>query len=467
MRIGILAFASTALAAPALTAQFAFAPAPSQPIVPLGPPGAFDAGNAIVARVVRHAGVDHLFYVGDTSLHVDGAIGLATSADGVNFTKHVANPILSADGTGYDAGQLFYCAPLFDASAQQWVLYYGGAPALGTLNGCAVGRAIAPSATGPWVRSAAPVLSPGGPAEWDAGWVAPDTVSKSGSEWRMYYSGGRSFHDLFGAQRRIGLATSVDGVTWTKHDDASTGAPPFAQSDPVLDVGPPGSWDSHFTLLPVVHETEHGFEMFYTGWNGGSGFVSIGYATSADGVAWNRVCAEPAFSGDAAVPVLVSGSIAREGETYVLLYDVNQQTPAPTEIWRAVSATSFRAHGVGCPGAGGFVPQVHLRGCARPGESVTLEIEDGLGGAPAALLLGSGAGQVPAGGGCDLLVASVFPVPILLVLPGAGPGGGGFALTALLPASLPPVSVTLQLFVADAAAAIGLSASNGATLVVP
>ena len=50
---------------------------------------------------------------------------------------------------------------------------------------------------------------------------------------------------------RIGYATSSDGIAWTKYDDPSTTAPPYAESDPVLGLGP-GSFETVWVYFPQV-----------------------------------------------------------------------------------------------------------------------------------------------------------------------------------------------------------------------
>src|SRR5690606_25688859 len=73
-------------------------------------------------------------------------------------------------------------------------------------------------------------------------------------------------------------------------------------------------------------------------------------------------------------------------------------------------------HGVGCPGSGGLAPRLHLTGCPAPGAQLLLAIEDGLGGAPALLLVAAQPAALPLGGGCLLNVMSpalaVGPLPL-------------------------------------------------------
>ena len=82
----------------------------------------------------------------------------------------------------------------------------------------------------------------------------------------MWYAG----YDGTG-QGRIGYATSSDGTTWNKYP-----------GNPVLDVGPPGSWDGEMLTSSAVLLENGKLKMWYTGYDGSSNVRSsqIGYATA-------------------------------------------------------------------------------------------------------------------------------------------------------------------------------------------
>jgi hypothetical protein len=63
---------------------------------------------------------------------------------------------------------------------------------------------------------------------------------------------------------RIGVAKSLDGITWTKYDDPTTTNPPFAESDPVL-IPSPGQWDGTYVSYGSVMLIGDTFHMWYTG----------------------------------------------------------------------------------------------------------------------------------------------------------------------------------------------------------
>jgi hypothetical protein len=68
--------------------------------IPKGGAGAFDSVHAEKASVIRYNDIYYGFYSGKSG--TSSAIGVATSSDGVSFTKHQSNPILTdPEGTGY------------------------------------------------------------------------------------------------------------------------------------------------------------------------------------------------------------------------------------------------------------------------------------------------------------------------------------------------------------------------------
>ena len=120
-----------------------------------------------------------------------------------------------------------------------------------------------------------PVLSPGTGGTWDDNYLLEPWVLYDGTTYKMWYEG----HD--GQDSRIGYAISDDGAVWTKVDSVS----------PVLDLGPSGSWDDTRVGLPSVQYDGTIYRMWYRGYDGTTG--RIGYATSPDGVAWTKDSLNP------------------------------------------------------------------------------------------------------------------------------------------------------------------------------
>ncbi|MCK5328508.1 MAG: tandem-95 repeat protein, partial [Candidatus Latescibacteria bacterium] len=192
------------------------------------------------------------------------SICYAQSANGVTWENYPGNPVLR-DGIEADWDGEFVSEPsvLYDGTVYR--MWYAG------YDGTKLRIGYATSADGvDWTKHASnPVLDAGASGAWDDAGVSSPSVLVDGSGYHMWYSG----YD--GITMRIGYATSTDGVDWTKH-----------ASNPVLDVGAGGVWDSEGVSSPSVLDDGTGYALFYTGSDGDH--TRIGYATSADGVVWNR-----------------------------------------------------------------------------------------------------------------------------------------------------------------------------------
>jgi predicted GH43/DUF377 family glycosyl hydrolase len=115
-----------------------------------------------------------------------------------------------------------------------------------------------------------PVLTPGADGEWDDVYVWGGPLIHDDAGFHLWYTGYDGEHE------RIGYATSPDGSVWTRHE-----------SNPVVDVGPPGSFDELHAWPWSVVDTDGTHRMWYTGQDS-SGDYRIGYAESSDGFSWTK-----------------------------------------------------------------------------------------------------------------------------------------------------------------------------------
>jgi len=223
------------------------------------------------------------------------SVGLAISNDGLNYKKFSGNPVLAPDNEGFDA----YTAAVgivvkIDSG---WAMYYNGQELAFYTPGPSIGRATANQLSGPWIKRENPVLTSSSRGEWDAGFTIPSSViAMEDGSYIMYYSGGKEisiWKDFY-----IGMATSKDGIHWTKYDDPSTTQHPFADSDPVIKTSTKGDWKHEYLWMPNVIKSPDGFHMYFTesSIKNNKEILEIGYATSKDGIHWEKYHGNPIFT---------------------------------------------------------------------------------------------------------------------------------------------------------------------------
>jgi len=175
---------------------------------------------------------------------------------------------------------------------------------------------------------------------------------KDGAVTALYYGGSDatgSCSGINGSRWRIGLARSPDGVDWTRVPGTETGGA-------VLDVGAPGNFDDTLTYRPFVLKDDAVYRMWYNGstkpFNCPAGTLAdnrrIGYAESADGVAWTRRY-DGAGPGGSVLPIGAPGEIdaqqvgyvwvLEDGAEYKMYYSANDAT----NTWRVALAVSSDA----------------------------------------------------------------------------------------------------------------------------
>jgi predicted GH43/DUF377 family glycosyl hydrolase len=144
-------------------------------------------------------------------------------------------------------------------------------------------RSIALTESEDGVKWSEPAIALGPNA--NSGWeddVNRPVILKQGGTYHMWYTGQRSAGQA-GGKSRIGYATSPNGQAWKRQSDK-----------PVL--SPEAPWEGVAVMCPhVLYDDEaKQFRMWYSG---GEQFEpnAIGYATSRDGLRWNRYARNPVF----------------------------------------------------------------------------------------------------------------------------------------------------------------------------
>ncbi|HHL40864.1 MAG TPA: hypothetical protein ENJ37_10190 [Deltaproteobacteria bacterium] len=244
---------------------YRWTPYEERAVVDTGPRDGWDSFGVAGGSVLRDGDRYMLWYSGHDG--VTFRIGLATSTDGVHWTRHPENPVLDLGPRGsWDDARVDY--PLVIKEDGLYRMFYGGS---GNVPWAPPSIGVATSTDGVhWTRLAeSPVLGPGEAGGFDDTYIGYPMVMKEGDRYRLWYAGS----DRYG-QWKIGYAESTDGIEWSR------------LLGPVLDLGEEGSWDSMSVSYPRVVKFAGRYLLFYGGTDGGA--LRIGLATSEDGIFWER-----------------------------------------------------------------------------------------------------------------------------------------------------------------------------------
>ena len=152
-----------------------------------------------------------------------------------------------------------------------------------------------------WTTFSNPVIFPGGTNTWDSKSVSPGAVIKEDGIYKMYYNG---YSDEY-ANWHIGLATSIDGMNWTKHPQ------------PIL-YGTSG-WEYQIGPTAVV-KINGNYLLYYTGRNLPQ--YKIGVAVSTDGINFTKYSGNPILTNDKPWELngVLDGSVIMDNGTLKMVY---------------------------------------------------------------------------------------------------------------------------------------------------
>ena len=229
-----------------------------EPLVGIGPLGAFDDRGVTTSAVVEHDGRLYLHYTGWTlgvTVPFYLFVGLAISDDGGRTFRKTSNaPIL--ERTPDDPFMTASGAVLIENGL--WRMWYVACSGWERVDGQPrhyYRIKYAESRDGVrWQRPNRVCIDYGSPHEYA---IARPWVTRDGGRYRMWYS-------YRGDSYRIGYAESPDGLTWERLDDRAG-----------IDVSAAG-WDSEMIEYPAVFSASGREWMFYNG--NGYGRTGIGCA---------------------------------------------------------------------------------------------------------------------------------------------------------------------------------------------
>ena len=252
-------------------------------VLPHGSPGEADSVYARAPFVLRDDdGTYKMWYSG-----YDGSVNrmlYASSPDGIRWTKH--GVILDVGVPPYNWNSVGGQSVLKIQSVyHMWFSagYWSGGP---FVYWAQIYHAV--SMDGFYWNVTGVVLPPN--QFWDRGMTnSPWVVRDSAGLFWLFHSG------WDGSNTRIGVATSGDGISFT----------PYA-GNPILDLGPSGSWDESDVNTPAVIPGAT-WLLYYAGTNRQVG--ALGTATSSDGFHWSKSQGNPVLGPDPAPAFDSSGLV--------------------------------------------------------------------------------------------------------------------------------------------------------------
>jgi predicted GH43/DUF377 family glycosyl hydrolase len=231
--------------------------------------------------------------------------------------KYANNPVLDVGPPGaWDSRVVNHHDVNFDGTTYQ--MWFTGAS---QLNPNRIGYASSLNGID-WNKLTEPVLTPSA-SGWDSLNVGLPVVILDDTTYKMWHGGGK------GSGGSIGYATSPDGISWTKYGGS-----------PVMQAGPPGAWDDNTVLPCAVIFDGSTYKMWYAG-NRQLPFFQIGYATSPDGITWQKhpvPVLTPGDPGEWDDHFVYTPEVIWDGDTTYHMWYLGRSTTTPGRIGYATSS---------------------------------------------------------------------------------------------------------------------------------
>jgi hypothetical protein len=237
--------------------------------------------------------------------------------------RYASNPIIGLGGSGtWYEKQIFDPVPMIDpANSANLVMWVTGMAAPVATGEMSIGRCTSTVADPYSWTVTGQVLSKAA-GEWDDNHVRLGSVLYDSGTYYMYYTGGPP-----GTGTSIGLATSDDGITWTRH-----------ASNPILTPNDNGRDDGDHVSEPAVIKEGSDWTMIYSYRNGATVLPGYRYATSSDGVTWTK-----GGTGDILTTAPLYGEfhqLLKINGSYVLIYE-SGTGEVPYRLFAATSGVAI------------------------------------------------------------------------------------------------------------------------------
>ncbi|MFH0866329.1 MAG: T9SS type A sorting domain-containing protein [Bacteroidota bacterium] len=285
------------------------------PVLDVGSAGQWDDEWLDTPEILWDGNEFKLYYYGD-SVYMSGAvnasIGLATSQDGINWTKQ--GIVLQKGNAGdWDGNFIESPAAYYDPSSGVYAMWYSAQDTAGWIR---IGLAVSPDGSS-WIKYPTPVLDHGSPGCWEDIFVAVPAVIRTGHIFEMWYSGisnAGQFDSVF-----VGYAVSLNGTTWIKYP-----------GNPVLSNAP-GDTSRYWAVDVVWDANNNEYKLWYENnykWDANAIYM----ATSPRNVLYSNNCSV-SVSNDTTINADDSIVLHADGGTYYQwdpaygLSDANIQNP--------------------------------------------------------------------------------------------------------------------------------------------
>ena len=219
-----------------------------------------------------------------------------------SWSKELTNPILIPGGTGQSIS--LWKGSILKLDSRYHIWYH----ATETSNASASQIFYAWSNDGlSWTKYlTSAVMSYGSAEDFDCKALQHPSVLFEEGIFKMWYTGVNCSEK----KSQIGYAESSDGIIWEKYE-----------GNPVLNTGQFGEFDSMQVRMPNVKRHDGILKMWYFGLNSKG---STGYATSTDGVLWQKYEGNPvldvAAEGDFDALLVAPGDLVINEDGYHLFY---------------------------------------------------------------------------------------------------------------------------------------------------
>jgi len=244
-----------------------------------------------------------------------GTVAARRACTAPGWVKHPANPVLG----GRKYGTIFDVS-VVRVKGEYW-MYNSWRPK----------KSVALSKSKDGVNWGEPVIVlPPTDSGWEIQTNRPGVVYRDGV-FHMWYTGQAK------SRSRIGYATSIDGVSFTR------------RAKPVLEAE--AAWEKTSVMCPHV-EWDVEKEVFRMWYSGGEDYEpdAIGYSTSTDGVSWKKHAGNPIFRADPSKhwekAKVTAGQIVRKDGWHMMFY-IGFETDRLARIGLARSRdgiTNWRRH---------------------------------------------------------------------------------------------------------------------------